>query len=259
MSSSENRHLGEASPSGTQGTDRVKGTGRAKGTGGAQEQPAEREIRNVRLLLLGFCALTALILTLCLTAASRRPDTLARPLTEAETREITERNSPLTAYILLSPNADFPREDDIRKITIHHMAGDLSLEALGALFSDRDRRSSASYGIDSAGRVGLYVEEENRPWTSSSRENDHQAVTIEVANDETGGDWHVSDAAYEALIVLCTDICRRNGIPALTYTGDETGTLTTHKMFNPETECPGPYLESRMADIAEAVNRRLSD
>lgn len=224
----------------------------------AQEQVSARDIRSVRLLLGGFCALTVLVLTLCLTAVSSRPDTLSRALTEAEVQEITQRNSPLTEYILLSPNADFPRADEIRKITIHHMAGNMSLEALGDLFSDRDRRSSASYGIDSAGRVGLYVEEGNRPWTSSSRENDHQAVTIEVANDETGGDWHVSDAAYETLIALCADVCRRNGIPSLTYTGDETGTLTIHKMFNPETECPGPYLESRMADIAEAVNRRLS-
>ena len=35
--------------------------------------------------------------------------------------------------------------------------------------------------------MALYVEEGNRAWTSSSPENDHQAVTIEVANDEVGG------------------------------------------------------------------------
>lgn len=40
----------------------------------------------------------------------------------------------------------------------------------------------------------------------------NQAVTIEVANDENGGEWHVSDESYQALIELCEDICRRNEI-----------------------------------------------
>lgn len=213
--------------------------------------------RDIRFLLLGFCGAAALVLALCLLAGTERPDGLDRTLTDAERLEIIGRNSPMTEYVFLSPNASFPREDEIRKITIHHMAGNYTLEALGRSFSNRDRRASANYAIDSEGRVGLYVEESNRAWTSSSRENDHQAVTIEVANDETGGDWHVSGAAYEALLALCVDVCRRNGIEALVYTGDETGNLTIHKMFYDGTECPGPYLESRMADIAEEVNRRL--
>ena len=77
--------------------------------------------------------------------------------------------------------------------------------------------SLANYGIDSKGRVGLYVEEKNRAWTSSSPDNDNMAVTIEVANDEIGGDWHVSDKALEKLIDLCVDICKRNGIEKLNF------------------------------------------
>ena len=137
------------------------------------------------------------------------------------------------------------------------MAADLTLEEAGELFAREDREASANYAIDSEGRVGLYVEEKNRAWTSADRDNDGQAVTIEVANDEIGGQWHVSDQAYETLIDLCVDICRRNGIPELVYTGTEEGTLTIHKMFDEETQCPGPYLESRMPEIAEEVNQRL--
>ena len=84
------------------------------------------------------------------------------------------------------------------------------------------------------------------------------AVTIEVANEEIGGSWKVSDEAYQTLIDLCADICRRNGIEQLVYTGGPDGTLTVHKMFA-DTECPGPYLESRMAEIADAVNKKLED
>ena len=216
------------------------------------------EFSSVRLLLLAFGLLSALILTLCLSSRLSLPPLVGRSLTDEEVRTVISRNSPLTEYVLLSPNATFPREEPITKITVHHMAGDLTLEELGEAFAQRDRRASANYAIDSEGRVALYVEESDRAWTSSSADNDHRAVTIEVANDEIGGSWHVSDAAYDALIDLCVDICRRNGIRELVYTGDEGGNLTIHKLFNPDTECPGPYLESRMPDIAAEVTRRLA-
>lgn len=217
----------------------------------------ENDFRSVWLLLAGFCAAAAAVLALCVTARSQMPDTVGRMLTAEETVQITARNSPMTEYVYLSPNADFPRGDAIRKVTVHHMAGDLALEDLGASFARRDRRASSNYAIDSSGRVALYVEEGNRAWSSNSLANDDQAVTIEVANDQVGGDWHVSDTAFETLIDLCVDICRRNGIPELRYTGDETGTLTLHSMFYDETECPGPYLKSRMGELAGEVNRRL--
>ena len=67
----------------------------------------------------------------------------------------------------------------------------------------------------------------------------------------------MSDESYKTLIELCADICRRNGIEELVYTGDADGNLTMHSMFRKDTECPGPYLESRMAEIAQAVNKDL--
>lgn len=216
-----------------------------------------RKYWDVCLLLAAFCVFGAVVLLNWRSGVRQLPDTVGRTLTQQELAEVMDRNSPLTDYVYLSPNADFPREDQIRKITIHHMADDIALERLGEVFAEQDRQASSNYAVDGQGRVALYVEEGNRAWTSSSPDNDHQAVTIEVANDETGGDWHVSDTAYEALIDLCADICRRNGIEELVYTGDETGNLTIHRMFNPDTVCPGPYLESRMPEIAAEVSRRL--
>lgn len=216
-----------------------------------------REFRSIWFLLLGFCVAAAGVLILCINFSAALPDTIGRKLTEEEKTEVIGNNSSLIDYIYLSPNADFPRGSEIRKITIHHMAGDLALEDLGETFSRRDRRASSNYAIDTKGRVALYVEEENRAWTSSSRENDDQAVTIEVANDELGGDWHVSEEAYEALLDLVVDICSRNGIDQLRFTGDADGNLTIHKMFSDETECPGPYLEGRMEEISDEVNKRL--
>ena len=219
----------------------------------------KRVFRSVWLILCGFCVAAVAVLVLCMTHRMALPDNVGRPLSGQEAAQVAGRNSPLIDYIYLSPNGDFPRDNAIQKITIHHMAGDLALEGLGADFAQEDRRASSNYAIDSQGRVALYVEECNRAWTSSSRENDGQAVTIEVANDQVGGDWHVSDEAYEALLALCTDICRRNGIKSLRFTGDASGNLTLHNMFNSQTQCPGPYLESRMEEIAQEVNRRLGN
>ena len=160
-------------------------------------------------------------------------------------------------YINLSPNCNAPRNNSIRKITIHHMAGNLSVEQCGNIFADRNRQASSNYGIGSDGRVGLYVDEANRSWCSSNGDNDHQAVTIEVANDVIGGNWHVSDVALAKLIDLCVDICERNHIDRLVFTGNASGNLTVHKYFA-ATACPGPYLESKMPYIAEEVNRRLN-
>lgn len=166
-------------------------------------------------------------------------------------------NSSLVNYTKLSPNYNSRNGHKISKITIHHMAGNLSVESCGNIFASSNREASANYGVDSNGRVGLYVDESNRSWASSSRANDEVAVTIEVANDEYGGNWHVSDKALEKTIELCVDICKRNGIKQLNFTGDKNGNLTMHKYFA-ATACPGPYLESKFPYIAEQVNKRLN-
>ena len=166
-------------------------------------------------------------------------------------------NSSLICYTRLSPNCNKPRNHVLDTITIHHMAGNLSVEACGKIFAQSSRKASSNYGVGSDGRIALYVDEANRSWCSSSPENDHRAVTIEVANCGGAPDWPVSDKAYGALLDLVTDICQRNGIKRLNYTGDKTGNLTMHKWFA-ATACPGPYLESRFPAIAAEVNRRLS-
>lgn len=212
--------------------------------------------RCMVIFLAIFGVLAAVTLAGVYQAWKELPPYVGKRLTQAEMQAVIARNSPLASYAHLSPNASFPRSEEIKKITIHHMAANLTLEKLGESFAKKDRKASSNYGIDLSGNVAIYVEEANRSWASSSPENDHMAVTIEVANEMIGGDWRVSEESYEALIELCTDICKRNGIEELIYTGDAEGTLTTHKMFT-DTECPGPYLERRMGEIAEAVNERL--
>lgn len=163
-------------------------------------------------------------------------------------------NSPLATYTKISPHRR-TRTAKISVITIHHMAGNLSVETCGQVFQG-SRVASSNYGIGSDARVGMFVEEKDRSIASCSTANDNRAVTIEVANSKAADPWPVSDKAYARLIDLCEDICKRNGIPGLIYTGDSSGNLTTHDMFY-ATVCPGPYLKSRMQAIAAAVNERL--
>lgn len=167
-------------------------------------------------------------------------------------------NSSMVVYTRISPNRSIPRNKKIDRITIHHMAGNLSIETCGNVFAPASRDASSQYGIDSQGRVGLYCPESDRSWCSSSSANDNRAVTIEVADDIIGsGRWHSSAKAMETLVKLCADICRRNGIKKLTYTGNTNGNLTLHRWFS-ATDCPGNYLEGQMKWIASEVNKLLA-
>ena len=163
-------------------------------------------------------------------------------------------NSSLVTYTKISPMKTHPRSDTIRKITIHHMAGNLSVQECGEVFQTRE--ASANYGINGK-EIGLYVDEGDRAWSTSNGGNDHQAVNIELANDQIGGDWHVSDETIQTCIKLCADICKRNGIDRLNYTGDKSGNLTMHCWFA-STACPGSYLKTKFKYIADEVNKLLS-
>jgi N-acetyl-anhydromuramyl-L-alanine amidase AmpD len=144
---------------------------------------------------------------------------------------------------------------DICKITPHHMAGVLTAEECGNIFQNPNRQASSNYGIGVDGEIACYVGEENRAWTSSSAWNDCQAITIEVSNCDVGDDWPISDESWDSLVNLCVDICRRYDF-RLDYTGDKYGSLTRHNMFA-NTNCPGPYLQSRLDYLADEVNRIL--
>lgn len=173
-------------------------------------------------------------------------------------------NSSLVNYTKLSPCKNSPRNHVIDTITIHCMAGNLTVESCGALFSKYSRQTSSNYGIGSDGRIALYVNESDRSWCTSSRSNDHRAITIEVANDggaETG--WHVSDKAYTSLINLLVDICKRNNIPELRWKADKNligqidkQNMTVHRWFATKA-CPGDYLYNAHSAIAAEVNKRL--
>lgn len=143
------------------------------------------------------------------------------------------------------------------KITPHHAAGVISGKACAKLFQNPKRNCSATYCIGNNGEIVGSTPEECRPWTSSSSANDKQAITIEVSNCEKGGQWKISDKAFNSLVELCVDICKRYNFK-LNYDGTPNGSLTRHNMFA-KTACPGPYLQSKFPELVELVNSRLGE
>lgn len=147
-----------------------------------------------------------------------------------------------------------PRIYEVSKITVHHMAGDLTVETCAEVFRNPSREASSNYGIGSDGRIACYVSEDERAWTSNSWWNDQYAITIEVADYDTD-EWSPSDEAYESTVRLCADICNRYGIVP-EYTGDQYGTFTEHMMFA-STSCPGPWWHERMEEFVEDVKAAM--
>ena len=175
-------------------------------------------------------------------------------------------NSSLVSYTKLSPNHSGQRTHSIDRITPHCVVGQCSVETLGNIFLPTSRQASSNYGIGVDGRVGMYVEEKNRSWCSSSNANDQRAVTIECASDNTEP-YAFKDVVYKRLIELCTDICRRNGKTKLLWLGDKAKTLnytpksdemvlTVHRWFANKS-CPGNWMYARMGDLASKVTAAL--
>ena len=156
-------------------------------------------------------------------------------------------NSPLVSYTLISPNKNSPRNHAIDTISIHCVVGQLSAQSIGSIFQSSSRKCSANYAVDVNGKVGMYVEEKDRSWCTSSSSNDNRAITIEVASDTTHP-YAVRDNVYEALIELVADICKRNNIKRLLWEGNEDligdisrQNMTVHRWFAIKA-CPGQYL-----------------
>ena len=172
-------------------------------------------------------------------------------------------NSKLVNYTRISPNRSVNRNHKIDTISIHCVVGQCSVETLGSIFASTSKEASSNYGIGYDGRIGLYVEEKDRSWCTSSASNDNRAITIEVASD-TYHPYRVKDVAYKSLIKLLVDICKRNGIKKLVWSTNKSErmnhlngcNMTVHRDYANKS-CPGDYLYNLHGQIAKEVNAQL--
>ena len=151
----------------------------------------------------------------------------------------------------------------ISKITVHYQSGHQEPETCAADWNSPTREASSNYIIGPTGRVGLYIPEEDHSWCSYNYANDEVAITIEVSSEPDYSDLgrpqigEMDSAAYEKCILLCADICTRYGFK-LYYTGDSSGSLTTHRMFT-ATACPGKWFLNRIDEFVKAVNEKVEN
>ena len=176
--------------------------------------------------------------------------------------------SPMATVYLQSPNYSSRNGRALERITIHCFVGQVTARRGCEVFVPREKEASANYVVGKDGDVGCSVPEEFRSWCSSDRDNDERAITIETASD-TSDPYAVTPAAFDAVVDLCADICRRYGKKKLTWIPDKSRALaykvapdelilTVHRWFANKA-CPGAYLMSRMGDIAEEVTEMLQD
>lgn len=186
-------------------------------------------------------------------------------------------NSPLATVRMISPNRTPNRNHAIDTITIHCFVGQVTAKRGCEVFQPSSKGASCNYVVGYDGSIGLCVEEKDRSWCTggydkngnpirvngvSGKSNDYQAVTIEVASDAKHP-YAITEKAMAALIELCTDICRRNDIKKLLWSGDKNlvgnpakQNLTVHRWFANKA-CPGDYIYQRLGDIAAKVNAKL--
>lgn len=164
-------------------------------------------------------------------------------------------NSSLVTYRHIVSNKTVGRGGNkITKIFVHHMAGNLTVRQCGSVFDNR--QASAHYGVNGTA-IGQYVEEKDTAWHCGNFYWNQRSIGIELANDGgAGSNWHVSDKTISTAIKLIADICKRNGIKKLNYTGDMSGNLCMHRWVA-STSCPGPYLATQFKKIANGVNKKL--
>ena len=165
-------------------------------------------------------------------------------------------------YTKLSPNKTSPRNHTVDTIFIDVLREPLSVEACANKFASTRDQKSANYGIDTNGRLGLFVQEKDRAWYSGSAANDHRSIVI-VISSESSSPYKISDAAYETLIALLTEICERNEFDELVWSTDSNervnhlngANITVARDFRSNNDGPGDYLYEKMGEIVKRVNR----
>ena len=177
-------------------------------------------------------------------------------------------NSALAKLTIYSPNHSGKKTHSIDRISPHCVVGQCSIESLGAWFAKSSTKASSNYGIGKDGKIGLFVDEANRSWCTSSAENDNRAITIECASDMEEP-YRMNDAVYESLVNLCIDICKRNNKDTLLWFANKDYSLnyqpkrnemiiTVHRWFANKS-CPGDWLYSRLGQLAATVTAALQE
>ena len=154
--------------------------------------------------------------------------------------------SKLATIYIASPNRNKQRTNKVIYFTPHCIVGQLTAQRCGELFSKSSYQASSNYGIGTDGKIGGYVDEEDRSWCTSSAWNDNRAITVECASDAKHP-YAMNQKVWDSLVDLAVDICQRYGKNKMLWFNDKKTALgyspksnemviTAHRWFAPK-EC----------------------
>ena len=175
--------------------------------------------------------------------------------------------SKLATIYIASPNRNKQRTNKVIYFTPHCIVGQLTAQRCGELFSKSSYQASSNYGIGTDGKIGGYVDEEDRSWCTSSAWNDNRAITVECASD-TKHPYAMNQKVWDSLVDLAVDICQRYGKNKMLWFNDKKTALgyspkanemviTVHRWFAAKA-CPGDWLYNRLGKLADEVNKELN-
>ena len=176
--------------------------------------------------------------------------------------------SSLVNYTKLSPNYNSRGDYKITRITPHCVVGEFSAEEVASWKKFNDgKTASMNYVIGKDGEILCNVLEENRAWTSGSRENDYRAITIECSSGAKHP-YKFNEKVWESLKELILDICKRYNKKGIIIANSAKDAIekennypnfmiiTYHRYFQ-NVECAGEWCISHMNEIRDYVNSKL--
>ncbi|MBB4071634.1 peptidoglycan recognition protein family protein [Canibacter oris] len=131
-----------------------------------------------------------------------------------------------------------------QRLIVHHWGGTTGGDQR---LMNPNAEVSATYILYSDGTLIGQIPEFLCPWTSNNWQgrHDQNAITVEIQNSATGGDWPITDAAFNKLVELLADLAKYYG-----WNLQNPATVIGHRDVNPTT-CPGNYLYSRLGLLRE--------
>jgi peptidoglycan hydrolase-like protein with peptidoglycan-binding domain len=147
----------------------------------------------------------------------------------------------------------------INGVVIHHVAG---TNGLSYVANANTRNSHPTYHIARSGAVTGIVNPERRPHSTGGAP-DPNAVSFEIDNSSTGGDWPISSESLEALIDVIVFHASQSPRAGRGFAKNQPSVaqseffIAWHSQYK-ATACPGPFIMSRLDYIVEECNKRAS-
>ena len=147
----------------------------------------------------------------------------------------------------------------INGAVIHHVAG---TNGLSYVANANTRNSHPTYHIARSGAVTGIVNPERRPHSTGGAP-DPNAVSFEIDNSSTGGDWPISSESLEALIDVIVFHASQSPRAGKGFAKNQPSVaqpeffIAWHSQYK-STACPGPFIMSQLDYIVDECNKRAS-